>query len=38
MDRAIQDSGLKPEEYEGNTRVAGILGQVRERFWKMYYL
>merc|ERR1719444_405269 len=27
MDRAIQDSGLKPEEYEGNTRVAGILGQ-----------
>merc|ERR1719223_1726915 len=27
MDRAIQDSGLKPEEYEGNTRVGGILGQ-----------
>merc|ERR1719444_177154 len=27
MDRAIQDSGLKPEDYEGNTRVAGILGQ-----------
>lgn len=27
MDRAIQDSGLKPEEYEENARVAGILGQ-----------
>jgi len=27
MERAIQDSGLKPEEYEENPRVAGILGQ-----------
>jgi len=27
MDRAIQDSGLKVEEYEGNPRCAGILGQ-----------
>ena len=27
MSRAIQDSGLKPEEYEENPRVAGILGQ-----------
>jgi 3-oxoacyl-[acyl-carrier-protein] synthase-1 len=27
MDRAIQDSGLKPEEYQGNPRVAAIIGQ-----------
>mmetsp|Transcript_11037 Transcript_11037/g.16576 ORF Transcript_11037/g.16576 Transcript_11037/m.16576 type:complete len:464 (+) Transcript_11037:104-1495(+) len=27
MDRAIQDAGLKPEDYEENTRCAGILGQ-----------
>jgi 3-oxoacyl-(acyl-carrier-protein) synthase len=27
MDRAIQDSGLKPEEYENNPRVAAIIGQ-----------
>lgn len=27
MDRAIQDSGLKPEEYEQNPRVASIIGQ-----------
>lgn len=27
MDRAVQDSGLKPEEYEGNPRVAAIIGQ-----------
>lgn len=27
MDRAIQDAGLKPEQYEENPRVAGILGQ-----------
>lgn len=27
MDRAIQDSGLKAEDYESNPRVAGILGQ-----------
>ena len=27
LDRAIQDSGLKPEEYEGNNRVAAIIGQ-----------
>jgi len=27
MDRAIQDSGLKVEEYQENERVAGILGQ-----------
>jgi len=27
MERAIQDAGLKPEEYEENPRVAGILGQ-----------
>lgn len=27
MDRAIQDSGLTPEQYEQNERVAGILGQ-----------
>eukprot|EP00590_Aulacoseira_subarctica_P003652 CAMPEP_0172413962 /NCGR_PEP_ID=MMETSP1064-20121228/551_1 /TAXON_ID=202472 /ORGANISM="Aulacoseira subarctica , Strain CCAP 1002/5" /LENGTH=431 /DNA_ID=CAMNT_0013150403 /DNA_START=360 /DNA_END=1655 /DNA_ORIENTATION=- len=27
MERAIQDSGLKPSEYEENPRAAGILGQ-----------
>lgn len=27
MARAIEDSGLKAEDYEGNPRVAGILGQ-----------
>ena len=27
MDRAIQDSGLKPEEYQDNPRVAAIIGQ-----------
>ncbi|KAG7354091.1 3-oxoacyl-synthase [Nitzschia inconspicua] len=27
LDRAIQDSGLKPEEYEENPRVAAIIGQ-----------
>uniref|UniRef100_A0A6U4NBN5 Nodulation protein E n=1 Tax=Hemiselmis andersenii TaxID=464988 RepID=A0A6U4NBN5_HEMAN len=27
MDRAIQDSGLKPEEYNNNPRVASIIGQ-----------
>ena len=27
MDRAIQDSGLKKEEYEENARVAAIIGQ-----------
>mmetsp|Transcript_23295 Transcript_23295/g.25969 ORF Transcript_23295/g.25969 Transcript_23295/m.25969 type:complete len:474 (+) Transcript_23295:245-1666(+) len=27
LDRAIQDSGLKPEEYEENGRVAAIIGQ-----------
>jgi len=27
MDRAVEDSGLKPEEYEENARAAGILGQ-----------
>jgi len=27
LDRAIQDSGLKPEEYEQNVRVAAIIGQ-----------
>jgi len=27
LDRAIQDSGLKPEEYQGNARCASILGQ-----------
>lgn len=27
MDRAIQDSGLKPEEYEQNPRIASIIGQ-----------
>ena len=27
MDRAVQDSGLKPEEYQNNPRVAGIIGQ-----------
>jgi 3-oxoacyl-(acyl-carrier-protein) synthase len=27
MDRAIQDSGLKPEEYQENPRAAGIIGQ-----------
>jgi len=27
LDRAIQDSGLKPEEYEENNRVAAIIGQ-----------
>jgi len=27
LDRAIQDSGLKPEEYESNPRVAAIIGQ-----------
>merc|ERR1719223_964065 len=27
LDRAIQDSGLKPEEYENNKRVAAIIGQ-----------
>lgn len=27
LDRAIQDSGLKPEEYQENSRVAAIIGQ-----------
>ena len=27
MDRAIQDSGLKPEEYQQNPRAASIIGQ-----------
>ena len=27
MANAIEDSGLKPEEYESNPRVGGILGQ-----------
>lgn len=27
MERAIEDSGLKPEEYQENTRVAAIVGQ-----------
>ena len=27
MDRAIQDSGLKPDEYQENPRVASIIGQ-----------
>lgn len=27
MDRAVQHSGLKPEEYQGNPRVATIIGQ-----------
>jgi len=27
MDRAIQDSGLKPEEYQENPRVSAIIGQ-----------
>lgn len=27
MDRAVQDSGLKPEEYQENPRVAAIIGQ-----------
>merc|ERR1719437_114165 len=27
LDRAIQDSGLKPEEYQENQRVAAIIGQ-----------
>jgi len=27
MDRAIQDSGLKPEDYQENPRVASIIGQ-----------
>lgn len=27
MDRAVQDSGLKPEEYEENRRVCAIIGQ-----------
>mmetsp|Transcript_25694 Transcript_25694/g.37887 ORF Transcript_25694/g.37887 Transcript_25694/m.37887 type:complete len:475 (-) Transcript_25694:95-1519(-) len=27
MERAIEDAGLKPEDYEENPRVAGILGQ-----------
>ena len=27
MDRAVQDSGLKPEEYESNPRVCAIIGQ-----------
>lgn len=27
MDRAFQDSGLKPEEYNNNPRVASIIGQ-----------
>jgi len=27
MDRAIEDAGLKPEDYQENPRVAGILGQ-----------
>lgn len=27
LDRAIQDSGLKPEEYEENARVSAIIGQ-----------
>ena len=27
MDRAIQDAGLKPEEYQENPRAAGIIGQ-----------
>jgi len=27
LDRAVQDSGLKPEEYQENSRVAAIIGQ-----------
>ena len=27
LDRAIQDAGLKPEDYENNERCASILGQ-----------
>jgi len=27
MDRAVADSGLTPEEYQSNSRVAGIIGQ-----------
>lgn len=27
MDRAVQDSGLTPEQYQDNPRVAGIIGQ-----------
>lgn len=27
MDRALQDSGMKPEEYQSNSRVAAIIGQ-----------
>lgn len=27
LDRAVQDSGLKPEEYQENPRVAAIIGQ-----------
>jgi 3-oxoacyl-(acyl-carrier-protein) synthase len=27
MDRAVQDSGLKPEDYQENPRVAAIIGQ-----------
>eukprot|EP00547_Thalassionema_nitzschioides_P007867 CAMPEP_0194210606 /NCGR_PEP_ID=MMETSP0156-20130528/8821_1 /TAXON_ID=33649 /ORGANISM="Thalassionema nitzschioides, Strain L26-B" /LENGTH=475 /DNA_ID=CAMNT_0038937969 /DNA_START=146 /DNA_END=1573 /DNA_ORIENTATION=+ len=27
MERAVEDSGLKPEEYQDNPRVAGIIGQ-----------
>jgi len=32
LDRAIQDSGLKPEEYEENGRVAPSLDRVEHRF------
>jgi 3-oxoacyl-(acyl-carrier-protein) synthase len=32
MDRALQDSGLKPEEYNNNPRVASIIGQVKSSF------
>ena len=27
MERAIEDSGLTPEQYQSNTRVGGIIGQ-----------
>jgi len=27
MERAVEDSGLKPEDYQDNPRVAGIIGQ-----------
>jgi 3-oxoacyl-(acyl-carrier-protein) synthase len=30
MERALQDSGLKPEEYNNNPRVASIIGQVKK--------